>query len=102
MRFAENICTALVGHEFFATARQYLVAEGKLGNHEQARQWQRSVEEAMQPAMRQMAERLAKDPNARSLRAPNRTVKQLSTSDLLGEALVSTETPSRSPGRRGR
>jgi hypothetical protein len=102
MRFVENTCTALVEHHFFAIARQNLVAEGKLGNHEQARQWQHSVEEALQPLIWQLAERLAKDPNAKSLRAPNRTVKPQSTSDLLGEVLASTGTPSRSPGRRGR
>lgn len=101
MRFVENTCTALVEHYFFATARQYLVAEDKLGNHEQARQWQHSVVEALQPAIRQIAERLAKDPNAKSLRAPNRTVKPESTSDLLAEVLVSTGTPSRSLGGRG-
>lgn len=101
-QFAENICMALVEHLFFATARQNLVAEGKLANHELAWQWQLSLQEAMQPVIRQMAERLVKDPTCKSLRAPNRTVKPLSTSDLLRETLVSTETPSRSPGRRGR
>lgn len=99
--FAENTCMALVEHYFFATARQNLVAEGKLGNHEQARRWQHRVEEALQPPIRQLAERLAKDPNAKSLRAPNRTVKPQSTSDLLAEVLVSTGTQSRSLSRRG-
>lgn len=101
-RLAENTCTALVEHLFFATARQNLVAEGKIEDHEQARHWQRSVEEVMQPAIRQMAERLAKDPHSKALRAPKRTVKQQSTSKLLREGLVSDETPRHSPGTRGR
>ena len=100
-QLAENTCTALVEHDFFAIARPNLVAEGKLGNHEQARQWQHSVVEAMQPAIRQIAERLVKDPNAKALRAPNRTVKPQSTSDLLAEDLGSTVMLSRSLGGRG-
>ncbi len=99
---AEDTCTGLVEHYFFATARQNLVAEGKVRDHEAARHWQQSVEEVMRLALRQIAERLTKDPHSEALRAPNRTVKQQSTSDLLKEGLVSNETSSRSLGSRGR
>ena len=93
--FAEKTCMDIVEHCYFGTARQNLVAEGKLENHEKARQWQHSVEEAMQPGIRQLAERLMKDPSAKTVRAPNRTVKPHSTSDLLEEVLVTSETLSR-------
>ena len=49
----------------------------------------------MQPGIRQLAERLMKDPSAKTVRAPNRTVKPHSTSDLLEEVLVTSETLSR-------
>ena len=88
LEFAEKTCWDLVEHFYFAIARQNLVAEGKLENHETARQWQSSIEEAMQPGIRQMAERLMKDPSAKDIRAPNRTVKARSTKDLLEEVLV--------------
>ena len=100
--FAEATCTALVEHYFFATARQNLVAEGKVKDHGDARHWQQSVEEAMRPAVRQIAERLGNGPRSKALRAPNRTVKQQSTSDLLREGLISNDMPSRSPGERER
>lgn len=100
--FGEAACKALVDHYFFAIARQNLVAEGKLENHEQARQWQRGVEEASEPAIRQMAARLLKEPSAEVLRAPNRTVRPQSTRDLLGEDLVSAKKQGSSLGRRGR
>lgn len=93
--FAEKTCVDIVEHYYFGTARQNLVAEGKLENHEKARQWQHSVEEAMRPGIRQMAERLMKDPSAKTLRAPNRTDKPHSTSDLLEEVLVTSETLNR-------
>ena len=100
--FVENVCKNLIDHYFFATARQNLVTEGKLGNHEQARQWQQHMEEVMGPSVRQVAERLVKDPLARTLRAPQHTVKRQSTSDLLGEVLVSTAIQSPKLGGRGR
>jgi len=56
----------------------------------------------MQPAKRQLAERLVKDPHAKVFRAPNRTVERQSTSDLLNEGLVSDKTPIPSSGVRGR
>ena len=101
-KLAEATCTALVEHYFFATARQNLVAEGGIGDHEDARRWQQSVEEVMQPAIRQIAERLRKDPHAEALRAPNRTVKPQLTSDLLKEGLVPNKTSGPSPSERGR
>ncbi|MDA1348630.1 MAG: hypothetical protein O3A47_07155, partial [Chloroflexi bacterium] len=60
--FAKTTCAALVEHYFFANARENMVAEGKFRDHEQARHWQRTVEEAMRPATRQVAERLEKKP----------------------------------------
>ena len=100
--FAEDTCKALVEHYYFATARQNLVAEGKVKDHKGAMHWQYSLEGVMRPALRQIAEKVAKDPHCEALRAPNRTVKPQSTSELLGEGLVSNETPSRSPREPGK
>ena len=102
LEFAEKTCKDLVEHFYFATARQNLVAQGKLENHETARQWQHNVEESMQPGVRQMAERLMKDSSAKDIRAPNRTVKPHPTKDLLEEVLVTSETLSGGQDRRGR
>ena len=88
---AEDTCNALVENYFFATARQNLVAEGKVKDHKSAMHWQNSVEGVMRPALQQIAEKVAKDPHCEALRAPNRTVKSQSTSDLLGERLLGEE-----------
>lgn len=88
---AERVCSDLVKHSFFATARDNLVAEGKVENHGQARDWQEGIQGIMQPAIRQIAERLMKDPSAEALRAPSRIVKKQPTSELMGEVLVSDE-----------
>lgn len=90
--FAEEVCVRLLDHYFFAISGQNLVAEGKLRDHQQAKQWQQEISEAARPALMQMAKRLLRNPSACRLRAPNRTAKSLTTSDLLGEALISTRT----------
>ena len=97
-QLARDTCTALVRHYFFATARQNLVAESKVRDHEAARHWQQKVEDVMRPALRQIADRPTKDPDAEALRAPRRSVKLQPTSELLREGLVPNETPSRSRG----
>lgn len=89
-QFAEKVCIDIIKNLFFGTARPNLVSEGRFENLEQARQWQRSVEESMHPGIKQMAEQLMKDPSANNLRAPKRTVKVQSTEKLLGEVLVTS------------
>ena len=39
-QLSRGTCVALVEHYFFANARQHLIAEGKIGNHGEARHWQ--------------------------------------------------------------
>lgn len=96
IQFAENACKALAEHYFFATARQNLVAEGKIENHDEARQWQNGIMEPMRPGIKLIAEKLGNDPCANNLRASNRTVKRQSTIRLLEEVLITSETLSRS------
>ena len=87
-RFSEDVCAALVEHYFFANARQHMITEGKIADHEEARQWQSEVERVNQPAIEKIAYQLVQNPDANDLRAPKGTVKKKSTSSLLKEALI--------------
>lgn len=89
-QFGEKVCTDLVEHYYFANARLYLVTEGKFENPEQAELWANDVRDSMQPNLAKIANQLLTDPGAKGMRAPNRTVKRKSTSDLLEENLTST------------
>ena len=93
LHFVERICNAILEHHFFANARQNLVAQGKLANYVEAQQWQSRLEQIMQPAVTDIAEQIAQNPDAKGLRAPNRIVKKESTSDLLNEDLTSMQMP---------
>ena len=102
-QFVERTCLALMDHYFFASARANFVAEGKFRDHTEARQWQHAVEAATLPTLRKLAERLQKTPSGTALRAPNRSVRQQSTKELLGMGLISTQgTPNPSPDKRER
>ena len=87
-RFGEDVCAALVEHYFFANARQHLIAQGKIADHQEARQWQGEVERAIQPAIEKVAHQLVQNPDANNLRAPRGALKKESTSTLLEEELI--------------
>ena len=89
-RFVEDTCSALLEHYFFARTYPQLIAEGRFSDHEDARQWQRRVEQAMQPNVVRLAEGLAQRPDAKGLRAPKRIVPTESTTNLLAVDLLST------------
>jgi len=93
LHLANGICLELLERRFFANARQNLVAQGKLEDYVEAQQWQSRVEQIMQPAMTDIAEQIAQNPDAKGLRAPNRIVKKEPTSDLLNEDLTSAQKP---------
>lgn len=92
LHLARGFCDKLLEHRFFANARQNLVAQGKHADYKEAKQWQSRLEQIMQPAITGIAEQIARNPDAEDLRAPNRIVKQESTSDLLNEDLTSMQT----------
>lgn len=96
-QFASQACAAIVEHKFFGNARQHLVTEGKLGSHSDAYAWQRRIEELNEPAIRRVASQLLESPDAKSLRAPRRTVPKESTSTLLHEDLRPSQAPDRTP-----
>ena len=83
-----GVCVALVGHYFFANARQHLVAEGKIVDHGEAREWQAQIERVIQPAIEKIATQLVQRPDAKGLRAPRSMVRKESTSSLLEEELL--------------
>ncbi len=93
LRFVERICNAILERRFFANARQNLVAQDKLANYMEAQQWQSRIEQIMQPAITEIAGRVAQNPDAKGLQAPNRIVTKESTSDLLNEDLTSAQKP---------
>lgn len=87
-RLAEDVCSALLKHYYFARVRQSLITEGRFADHEKVRQWQVRVEQSIQPGIEKIAAQLGRNPDAKSLRAPRNTAKKVSTSDLLDEVLV--------------
>ena len=101
-RFAEASCSALVERNFFAKARQPLLAEGRFGSLEDSARWQGAVEEILRPQLARIAARLVEKPDASGLRAPNRLTRKERTGDLLAENLLSGEPSNRSNARRRR
>lgn len=83
-----GVCVALVGHYFFANARQHLVAEGKIVDHGEAREWQAQIERVIQPPIEKIATQLVQRPDAKGLRAPRSMVRKKSTNSLLEEELL--------------
>ena len=69
-RFAEASCAALVGHYYFAKARQPLLAEGRFGSLEDCARWQGRVEELLSPQLSRIAAKLVQKSDASGLRAP--------------------------------
>ncbi|MCY3799964.1 MAG: hypothetical protein OXG46_00115 [Chloroflexi bacterium] len=88
---AEGTCLTMVKHYFFARAREILIGEGQLTNHERASQWQSEIEQTIRGDIKKIADQLVQNPNAGDLRAPKGSVSKKSTSDLLDEVLVPSE-----------
>ena len=82
-----STCEALVEHYFFARVHQRLITKDRFADHNEARQWQGRVEQAMQPRIEKVAGQLVQDADAAGLRAPKRVTRKVSTSDLLAEDL---------------
>ena len=87
-RFAEDVCLALVRHNFVARARPQMIAERRFVNHEEFCEWQVGVERSIQPRISKIAAQLVGNPNAVNLRAPRKSTKKVPTGDLLNEVLV--------------
>ncbi len=101
-RFAEASCSALVERNYFAKARQPLLAEGSFDSYEQMAGWQSRVEEILHPQLSEIAVELGKKPDGNGLRAPNWLTKKESTGNLLAENLVKMEPSNRSTVSRSR
>ena len=101
-QFAEASCSALVERQFFAKARQPLLAEGRFDSYEQMTDWQSRLEERLRPQVSKIAVKLGKNPDGSGLRAPNRLTKKERTGDLLEENLLAMEPSHRSTGSRSR
>jgi len=86
---AERTCVEIIRNMFFSNARLQLVAEHKIASSGRATIWQQEIEAACVPGLKSMADRLAKDPLAVSLRSPKRQLRRTSTSKLVDEVLVS-------------
>ena len=101
-QFTEALCSALVERNYFAKARQPLLAEGIFDSYEQMAGWQSRVEEILRPQLSKITVELGKKPDGKGLRAPNRLTKKERTRDLLAENLLNVEPSSRSTGSRFR
>jgi len=88
---ADSVCEAIVEHYFFANARQNLVTEQKIADHERARQWQERIERLVRPDSGRVAEQLTRRPDANGLRAPARNVPRVPTNVLLEEDLLPSQ-----------
>lgn len=85
---AERVCEAIVENGFFAKAGTRLVEEGRFANHQEFSEWRGMVERIIAPSIGKIADSLARNPDAKSLRAPNRISKKRSTSEILRENLL--------------
>ena len=90
-QFAFQVCKGLTEHYFFANARINLVEQGVLATESNAYEWQSRVEELLRARIEHVAQKLSEDPEAKGLRAPNRTVRRQSTGSLLHQDLLSPE-----------
>jgi hypothetical protein len=82
--FAEEFIRASIKHHFFAKVIFPSIGRKKrFGDVMEARDFERSVWKLLDPQLSKLANRLADNPNASGLRAPNSLRKRLSTSDLL-------------------
>ncbi len=89
-RLLRMTCSALLDHYFFGRAYPRLLAEGRFVGHEDAREWQNRIKQAMQPAIAKYADKLVSRPDAEGLRALRRSMPKESTRNLLEEDLLST------------
>ena len=85
---AERACEAIVENGFFAKAGTRLVEEGRFANHQEFNEWKGRVERVIAPSIAKIADSLSRNPDAKSLRAPNRISKKRSTSEILRENLL--------------
>jgi len=85
---AIRTCHGLLDHYYFANARSNLIAEGVHADHAAARRWQSRVEGLLDDRIEKVAGMLVGNPQAVGLRAPRRTVPQLSTEELLNDNLM--------------
>lgn len=89
-QFAERVCDAVIDNGLFAKAGTRLVEEGRFSNLQEFREWQGKIERMIEPSVAKIAGNLVQRPDAKRLRAPNRMAKKKTTSDLLGENLLSS------------
>ncbi|MXZ01099.1 hypothetical protein F4Y93_10790 [Candidatus Poribacteria bacterium] len=90
-RFSAQVCRGLLEYYFFANARINLVAEGILNSESHAYEWQSKMEGLVHSRVGHVAAKLSDKPDAKGLRAPDRTVRRKSTSSLLTDDLLSPE-----------
>ena len=86
--FAENVCASLLEHCLFSKAESPLIDEGRFSNREDFRTYGESLIQQMMPGIRRIAEQLARNPDGKGLRAPNRKASKQSTGAILAEDLL--------------
>lgn len=86
---AEGFCWAIIDHYLFGRARPKLIGQ-RFADHGEAIAWEQECKEVLRPSVRKMAEALARDPQARKIRAPRMPgLLRRSTVDLLHEPITS-------------
>ena len=88
-QLATRTCRAILGNYFFAIARGNLIEEGVLADAADAYRWQERVFDPLDTRIEQIADKLSGNPDAKGLRAPDRTVPRQSTEHLLKDNLLS-------------
>ena len=84
---SERFLTRLVDHYLFGRARPYLVGQ-RFADHGAALQEENACKAALAPYVRELAERLVRDPTGKGLRAPSvRRSYRRSTASLLNEPI---------------
>ena len=85
---AEDVCSALVRHYFFARVCPRMTAKERFSNHKEFLDWQIGIEHSIRPRIEIIAAQLVKNPDARNMKAPRKTTKKVPTSELLDVVLV--------------
>ena len=86
--FAENVCAGLLEHCLFSKAERHLIDEGRFSSREEFRAYRERLTQQMMPGIRKIAEQLARNPDGKGLRAPNRKASKQFTDAILADDLL--------------
>ncbi len=86
-RLFQLACHDIVDNSFFGVGRYQLIEGGRFANETEAREYERRVHEAMNPATDKITEQLLADPTGKSIKVPRASKPMPTTEDLLNQAV---------------